>query len=107
MGSSDRTVAASCRLAEVQQELDAGSPVIIHGYFTSVGHILVVLGYDQGGYWVHDPAGAWNQQFMGGYANTYEPTAGAVIYYDKADFELAITSTDGYNMEPLWMSVLR
>jgi len=94
-------------LSELHQELDSGNPVIVHGYFTSSGHVLVVLGYDSQGYWVHDPAGTWNGQFMGGYLLGWEPTAGNEIYYDKTLFELAIQSTNGYNNVPLWMHKVR
>ncbi len=94
-------------LTELRAELDAGRPVIVHGYFTTVGHVLVVLGYDHNGYWVNDPAGTWNQYFQGGYPYGWEPTAGKSIYYDKTAFELAITSTNGYNYEPIWMHFVR
>ena len=43
----------------VQRHLDAGYPAIAHGYFTRFGHILVVVGYDAKGFFVHDPWGAW------------------------------------------------
>jgi uncharacterized protein YvpB len=35
-------------------------PVVIHGYFTNFGHIIVVIGYDKSGFIVHDPYGEWN-----------------------------------------------
>jgi hypothetical protein len=94
-------------LSELRAELDAGRPVIVQGYFTSAGHVLVVLGYDSGGYWVNDPAGTWDQVFKGGYPYGWEPTGGQAVYYEKDSFELAITSTNGYNYEPIWMNVVR
>lgn len=40
------------------------NPAIIHGYFTSFGHIVVLIGYDQDGFIVHDPYGEY---FASGY----------------------------------------
>jgi uncharacterized protein YvpB len=47
---------------EVKEAIDGGSPVIVGGDFTgSVGHFVVITGYDETGVWVHDPAGQWDQ----------------------------------------------
>lgn len=46
-------------LAGIRANLDKGHPVIIHGYFTTFGHIIVVTGYDKHGFWVNDPNGEW------------------------------------------------
>jgi len=46
-------------IEEVQDWLAAGKPVVIHGYFTSFGHIVVLVGYDENGFLVHDPYGEW------------------------------------------------
>ncbi len=91
----------------LKRELDAGHPVIIHGYFTRSGHVVVVVGYDSSGYWVNDPAGTWSQGFKSGYPNAYqESTAGKKIYYRKAAFESAVAS-DGYSYLPLWYHAIR
>lgn len=82
--------------------LDRGLPVIIHGYFTSYGHVVVVLGYDNDGYWVNDPAGTWNERFMGGYPYGWEPTAGHQIHYEAEAFEAAIATSNGHTYLPLW-----
>jgi hypothetical protein len=42
-----------------QRHLAAGNPCIIHGYFTKFGHIIVLVGYDEKGFFVHDPYGEW------------------------------------------------
>ncbi|MEI2418956.1 C39 family peptidase [Arthrospira platensis SPKY2] len=34
-------------------------PLIIHGYFTSFGHIIVIRGYSDNGFFVNDPYGEW------------------------------------------------
>ena len=49
---------------EVKAWLVGGNPAVIHGYFTSFGHIIVVVGYNESGFLVHDPYGEW---FASGY----------------------------------------
>jgi GH24 family phage-related lysozyme (muramidase) len=51
----------------IRSSIDAGNPVIIHGYFTSFGHIIVIRGYDNTGFIVNDPYGEW---FSSGYDNS-------------------------------------
>jgi uncharacterized protein YvpB len=43
----------------VKDWLASGKPVVTHGYFTSFGHIVVLVGYDSSGFIVHDPYGEW------------------------------------------------
>lgn len=50
-------------------------PVVTHGYFTSFGHIIVLVGYNSSGFWVHDPYGEW---FSGGYRTDL---SGAYCFY--------------------------
>ncbi len=45
--------------SEIREHLDDGRPVVVHGYWTSAGHISVIVGYDADGWIVHDPAGDW------------------------------------------------
>lgn len=54
----------SAIIEDVQDWLASGNPAVIHGYFTSFGHIMPVVGYDSEGLFVHDPFGEW---FDGGY----------------------------------------
>lgn len=49
---------------EVKAWLAAGNPAVTHGYFTDFGHIVVLVGYDDKGFIVHDPYGEW---FASGY----------------------------------------
>ncbi|MGL5922555.1 C39 family peptidase [Chroococcidiopsis sp.] len=42
-----------------RSHLDAGLPFVMHGYFTQPGHIIVGTGYDDNGFFVHDPYGEW------------------------------------------------
>lgn len=61
---NDFTMSAS--LADIRKAIAEGRPCIIHGYFTSFGHIIVVRGYDQYGFFVNDPYGEWTSS---GYRN--------------------------------------
>jgi GH24 family phage-related lysozyme (muramidase) len=45
--------------AGIKTSINAGNPVIIHGYFTRFGHIIVIRGYDSTGFLVNDPYGEW------------------------------------------------
>jgi len=53
---------------QVKAWLDGGKPCIVHGWFTAFGHILVIIGYNEKGWIVHDPYGEW-------YASGYDTSA--------------------------------
>lgn len=53
--------------SDVKTSINAGNPVIVHGYFTQFGHIIVIRGYDDSGFLVNDPYGEW---FSTGYDNS-------------------------------------
>lgn len=50
---------------DARAHIDAGKPLICHGYFTRSGHIVTIVGYDDNAYgktgaWVvNDPFGEW------------------------------------------------
>ncbi|MDL5053754.1 C39 family peptidase [Oscillatoria laete-virens NRMC-F 0139] len=44
---------------EVRSHLDTNRPVIVAGHTTQSGHIFVIRGYDETGYFVNDPYGEW------------------------------------------------
>lgn len=58
-----------------QDHLAAGKPCIIHGWFSRFGHIIVLVGYDEDGFWVHDPYGEWHPT---GYDTS---VSGAYLHY--------------------------
>jgi lysozyme len=66
---------------EIRDQIDQGRPVVIHGRFTGSGHIIVIIGYDEKGYWCNDPAGKWEQVNGDSYADN--PKNGAKVYYKE------------------------
>ncbi len=50
---------SNATIEQVQDWLADGKPIVIHGYFTSFGHIVVLTGFDEKGFLVHDPYGEW------------------------------------------------
>ena len=65
-------------LYDIRKAIAEGRPCIIHGYFTSFGHIIVVRGYDRYGFYVNDPYGQWTSS---GYRNDL---SGANLHYSNA-----------------------
>ena len=53
---------------QLRRFIDDGLPVVVHGDFTPSGHIVVIVGYDAGGFIVHDPSGRWDGALRGSYA---------------------------------------
>lgn len=49
---------------KMKQSISEGNPVIYSGKFTRSGHIIILVGYDERGFIVHDPYGEW---FASGY----------------------------------------
>lgn len=64
---------------DIRDAIDAGSPVVLHGYFTSGGHIVCVVGYKDGAFIINDPAGVWDGNKGSGYAGRPE-NGNAVVY---------------------------
>lgn len=46
-------------ITDIKNALDNGVPCIVHGYFTRFGHIIVIRGYDENGFFVNDPYGEY------------------------------------------------
>lgn len=93
-------------LEDFRRSADQQDIMIVHGYFTSYGHVVVVTGRDSdGNYIVNDPAGRWSEVFKGGY-DPSGPEDGRGIVYPKEDFEAAVSTSDGAGFMPLWYHVL-
>lgn len=76
--------------SQIQALLAAGIPVIVHGYFTSYGHVMVLTGYNGVDYIANDPAGKWSQQYQNGGYCQCSSTEGHDVLYSKAAMEQAI-----------------
>lgn len=81
-------------LAELHAALDAGKPVIVHGGFSTVGHLIVLVGYDARYYYAMDPASKWSQIVNGGFTNTDDADIGRYTRYGRQAVEAAIVSSD-------------
>jgi len=69
---------SDARIKDIKDHLIAKKPCIIHGYFTSSGHIIVVKGFDERGFFVNDPWGEW-------WADGYDTKAsGKNLHYSYA-----------------------
>ena len=88
-------------LAGLQSLLAQGKPTIIHGYFTSYGHVLLTTGRTPEGYRVNDPAGQWSEIFKGGYPGRTS-TNGQGVVYSATAFERAVGTSNGTTSLPLW-----
>jgi Peptidase_C39 like family len=77
-------------LSTFRSQAALGKPVVVHGYFTSYGHVITVLGYDGTYYYCNDPAGKWSQTYAYGGYSTVNSTEGINVKYSKAAFEAAI-----------------
>ena len=77
---------------DIRAHLDAGRPVVAHGWWTSAGHVTVIIGYDDQDWIVNDPAGDW--------AECYGCGGGEAVRYPLGGEWDALMSTDG----DLWIS---
>lgn len=83
--------------AQLRERASQGKPTIIHGWFTSAGHIMVVTGYDGVNYTVNDPYGKW-LLVSGSYDTSI---SGKGQKYPKAAFENIINDNGMGN--DLWL----
>jgi hypothetical protein len=89
-------------MGDLNRQLQAGTPTIVHGYFTGYGHVVLATGYDGSSYTVNDPAGRWSGVFKGGYGGAQSPTAGRGVQYSKSSFTSAVGTSDGSSTLPVW-----
>ena len=64
-------------LNDIKKAIDNGQPCIVHGYFTGFGHIIVIRGYDDNGFFVNDPYGEWYSP------GVYHFSSGENLHYSK------------------------
>lgn len=88
--------------SDLKNALLKGEIVIVHGYFTDYGHVLVVRGFDGDKYFVNDPAGKWSECFKCGYAGSRN----GITSYSKKAFENAVFTSDGSTYLPGWIHTI-
>ncbi len=93
-------------MAELDRQLEAGTPTIVHGRFGSGGHAVVALRKEGSSYVVNDPGGRWTEHFRGGYGYS-GPTDGQNARYGGNAFRKAVATHDGVNSGPVAWHELR
>jgi GH24 family phage-related lysozyme (muramidase)/uncharacterized protein YvpB len=88
------------RFQDIRTALDMGRPVIIHGYFTASGHIIVIRGYDASGFIVNDPYGEY---FQRGYDNR---RSGAGLHYSYGLIARTCSPESQQDPQNLWIHSL-
>jgi Peptidase_C39 like family len=88
------TFTTQATIAQVKEWLVQGNVAVVHGYFTSEGHIICLIGFDETGFWVNDPYGEW---FSGGYDRNDDGnfTKGKGLHYSYEMIEQTC-ATDGF-----------
>ena len=86
---------------QLRQRASQGKPTIVHGWFTTPGHIMVVTGYDGVNYTVNDPYGKWLLT-TGSYDTS---VSGKGQKYPKAAFERVINDNGMGN--DLWLHIFQ
>ena len=78
---------------EVQDWLIGGNPAIVHGYFTSGGHIVCLIGYNSEGFVVNDPYGEIMYNPFHSYYDIYASGAGLTYSY-KMIYDTCCTNNE-------------
>ena len=89
---------------DLRNALSQGYIAIVHGYFTSYGHVLVVRSFDGQSYYVNDPAGRWSGCFKCGYTTG---DYNGVTKYPKQAFENAVFTSNGSSYLPGWIHLIK
>lgn len=55
------TFKTDATIESVKEWLNQGNPAVIHGYFTTTGHVVCSIGYNASGFIVHDPYGQYSE----------------------------------------------
>lgn len=91
-------------ITKVRQLLDEGKPVVVHGYFTTYGHVITLVGFDGTYYYANDPAGKWNEVYQGGGYSGYNSTEGNYVKYHKDALEYAIAPDGNVWMHEIYFT---
>jgi hypothetical protein len=79
-------------IPQLEAELNKGRPVVIHGKFTSSGHVMLLIGNDGTNYTMNDPAGRWGQSLCNGTGYGSSSTAGIGVKYGRSIVGKAVTT---------------
>jgi hypothetical protein len=79
-GCKDR-FSTTASFEEVKEWLIQGNPVVVHGYFTSSGHVIAIIGYNATGFVVNDPYGELMYNPDTSFYDTYSNGAGLTYSY--------------------------
>jgi len=93
-------------MTQLDGQLDAGTPTIVHGWFASGGHAVVALEKQGTSYRVNDPGGRWTESWRGGYGYS-RATDGQNALYGGNNFRKAVATHDGTNSAPIQWQELR
>lgn len=88
-------------LDDLRDHTKAGRPCIVHGMFTTSGHILVVCGFDGDEVICNDPAGDWEE--FNGDSYSDNPKNGKAVRYSLDAFKKAVADHRGVG--GIWFSV--
>lgn len=83
---------------QIKRHLDLGRPVVVHGWFTGSGHVIVLHSYTKSGFIAYDPAGNWRRCFKCGYNSS---STGRKRLYRYAELSNSVIGVDG----DIWFSV--
>lgn len=86
--------------SEIKSHLDQGRPVVIHGYFTSSGHIMVIVGYTDTHWICNDPAGEWEEYVGDFYGDNLRN--GKMVKYSKKSMTVACKSDGNVWYSTAW-----
>jgi hypothetical protein len=84
-------------LTDIRDAIDDGLPCVLHGYFTRFGHIIVVKGYDRGGFIVNDPWGEWHSS---GYDTS---VSGEGLHYSNGLIARVCSPESEANPKDIWL----
>ena len=82
------TFSTETSFAAIKAHLATGNPVIYSGRFTSSGHIIVLVGFDDKGFIVNDPWGEW-------FSTGYQKKPGQNLHYSYAMMKRLAYGDDG------------
>ncbi len=89
-------------LEDFRSAVKGDDPVIVHGWFTGQGHVVVATDYDGSSYTVNDPAGRWSGGWKSGYGGGQSSTTGDGVTYSAGAFEQAVSTSNGSSFDPMW-----